>query len=236
MLIDEAGKFLSQRSFHSLSLLQVKAESKGFTVSHKLNPDLHHWFPVEPETNDFIPVSIWNDTLMGQRVNQASDNWFSQILGSSCRLVHMPLSSDRYIGEKYAVKNETVSFADSMPYTVIGQESLEDLNSRLPDPVPMNRFRPSIVFSGGTAFDEDTWENVQIGSCTFKVTKPCARCVMTTIDQNKAKKGKEPLKTLAQYRLWNKKVHFGQNLIALNIGNISLGDPVKPLKSLSAKN
>lgn len=229
MLVDEKGQFLSQRSFHTLSLLQVKEEQNGFTVYHKQNPDLSHWFPFEPETRDFSPVTIWDDTLMGQRVNLASDEWFSQILGSTCSLVHMPLSSARYIGEKYAVKNETVSFADSMPYMVIGQESLEDLNRRLPDPLPMNRFRPSLVFSGGTAFEEDTWDTVRIGDCIFKVTKPCARCVMTTIDQDNAKKGKEPLKTLAKYRLWDKKVHFGQNLIALSLGSIAVGDPVKPV-------
>jgi uncharacterized protein YcbX len=112
---------------------------------------------------------------------------------------------------------------------VIGQESLKDLNNRLSEPLPMNRFRPNLVFSGGTAFDEDTWDRVQIGNCIFKVTKACARCMITTIDQDKAKKGKEPLKTLAQYRLWDKKVHFGQNMIALNLGRIAVGDSVKPI-------
>ena len=134
MLVDQNGQFLSQRSFHTLSLLQVKKEQKGFTVSHKQNPKLSHWFPIKPETTDYSPVTIWDDTLMGQRVNLASDEWFSQILDSTCSLVHMPLTSPRYIGEKYAVNNETVSFADSMPYMVIGQESLEDLNSKLAEP------------------------------------------------------------------------------------------------------
>lgn len=229
MLVDENGQFLSQRNFHKLSLLQVKEEQNGFTVAHKQNSKISHWFPVAPETKDYRKVTIWDDTLVGQRVSLATDDWFSQILDATCSLVHMPLSSTRYIGEKYAVNNETVSFADSMPYMAIGQESLEDLNARLSEPLPMNRFRPSLVFSGGLAFEEDNWDQVIIGNCTFKVTKPCARCVMTTIDQDTAEIGIEPLKTLAKFRLWDKKVHFGQNLIALKLGKLAVGDPLKPI-------
>jgi len=93
----------------------------------------------------------------------------------------------------------------------------------------MNRFRPNFVFTGAAAFEEDTWSQIKIGTCTFKITKPCARCVMTTVDQETGTSGKEPLKTLASYRSVNKKVLFGQNMIALTGGKIKIGDQLTPL-------
>src|SRR5690606_36055403 len=123
----------------------------------------------------------------------------------------------------------TVSFADAMPFLVIGQKSLDDVNHKLMVPVPMNRFRPNFVFSGGEAFQEDQWGRVKIGECIFKVTKPSARCVMTTVDQATGIKGKEPLKTLASYRTKDKKVLFGQNMIPLTMGTIKVGDQVQEI-------
>uniref|UniRef100_UPI003593BCFE MOSC domain-containing protein n=1 Tax=Aquiflexum sp. TaxID=1872584 RepID=UPI003593BCFE len=123
-------------------------------------------------------------------------------------------------------KNESVSFADGMPYLLIGQASLDDLNSKLEHPVPMDRFRPNFVFSGGEAFEEDDWEKVKIGDAVFKITKPCARCVMTTIDQETGKKYKEPLKTLSGYRSIGGKVMFGQNMSLLEGKKIRAGDQI----------
>jgi uncharacterized protein YcbX len=92
----------------------------------------------------------------------------------------------------------------------------------------MDRFRPNLVFSGGKAFEEDEWDKVKIGKSLFKITKPCARCVMTTIDQKTGIKGKEPLQTLAKYRTISNKVMFGQNMSLLEGLTISVGDIVSP--------
>jgi uncharacterized protein YcbX len=117
-----------------------------------------------------------------------------------------------------------------MPYLIIGQESLNDLNSRLEIPVPMDRFRPNIVFSGGVAFQEDSLRKVKIGDLEFQIVKPCARCVMTTVDQETGEKSKEPLKTLSDYRKINSKVYFGQNVVALETGKVRIGDLIQPLE------
>jgi hypothetical protein len=94
----------------------------------------------------------------------------------------------------------------------------------------MNRFRPNLVVSGAKPFEEDTWAEIKIGEVHFKVAKPCARCVLTTIDQETGIKGIEPLKTLAGYRTINNKVLFGQNLIALNEGILRENDSVEILR------
>src|SRR5690606_18725412 len=154
-------------------------------------------------------VTIWDDTVVGQVVSDTSSWWFSEVLGISCQLVYMPATTQRHIDEKYAVNHETVSFADAMPYLLIGQSSLNDLNEKLTDPVPMNRVRRKFVCAGGIAFEEDEWEVVKIGECTCKVTKPCARWALTTVDQQTGQAGKEPLRTLSTSRLVNNKVLFG---------------------------
>jgi len=56
------------------------------------------------------------------------------------------------------------------------QESLHELNRRMPTPLPMNRFRPNIVISGGAAFAEDTWGELVIGRLDMQMRKPCGRC------------------------------------------------------------
>jgi uncharacterized protein YcbX len=90
----------------------------------------------------------------------------------------------------------------------------------------MDRFRPNLVFTGGAPYVEDTFDHFSIGNNLFSGVKLCARCVLTTVDQQTGVKGQEPLRTLAQYRTINKKVMFGQNLIHLGRGTLRVGDNV----------
>jgi uncharacterized protein YcbX len=139
----------------------------------------------------------------------------------------MPDKVKRYVDPDYAKGGEITGFSDGFPVLLIGQSSLDDLNSRLIDPVPMDRFRPNLVFSGGHAYAEDGFREIQIDQVTFSVVKPCGRCVMTTVDQSTGATGKEPLQTLAAYRTQGSKVLFGQNLLVSNTGLISLGAKIR---------
>jgi uncharacterized protein YcbX len=123
-----------------------------------------------------------------------------------------------------------VSLADAYPFMIIGQSSLDDLNGRLTEALPMNRFRPNFVFTGGSPYQEDDWENVNIGSNTFVAVKKCARCPIPTVNQDTAEKGQEPLRTLALYRSADHKIYFGQNLVVLQEGEVAVGDTVIPQK------
>jgi uncharacterized protein YcbX len=123
-----------------------------------------------------------------------------------------------------------VSFADGYPVLVIGQSSLDDLNTRLSEPVSMIRFRPNLVFEGGLPYDEDQWYEFTVGNLTFYGVKPCARCILTTVDPEKGEiAGKEPIRTLSTYRKRNNKIFFGQNLMTNQTGTIKIGDEISVL-------
>ena len=212
MLIDQEGVFLSQREFPKMALLRPEISSSDLWVRPLNNEQEIIEIPLAPPTpSSPIQVRIWNDFCQATLVGPKQDEWFSDFLGTSCRLVFMPDHSHRPVNPKYAHEGEQVSFADGYPYLIIGESSLADLNQRLEEPVPMNRFRPNIVFSGGLPFEEDQWTNFKIGNTSFRGIKPCARCQITTIDQGTAQVGKEPLRTLAQYRRKGNGVVFGQN-------------------------
>jgi uncharacterized protein YcbX len=213
MLTDEKGQFLTQRKFPQMALLQVNITADGLVVTHKQGKMPALLVPFEANDEKSLLVSIWEDVCFAFEVNPDINKWFSEALGMACKLVHMPDNALRPVDPTYGRPRDIVNFADGYPFLAIGQESLNDLNSRLKAPVPMNRFRPSLVFTGGKAFDEDTWTEFRIGETTFYPVKPCARCVVTTINQQTAEISAEPLKTLATYRTHNNKVLFGQNLV-----------------------
>lgn len=226
MVVDENNKFITQRVEHKLALLNTEIFNKEIRISHKIFPDQKISIPLTEPISQNITVSIWDDVVEAIH-NEEYDLWFSNYLEKPCKLVFLPETSKRPVDQRYAQHAEQVSFADAFPYLLISQASLDDLNSKLPQAVPMNRFRPNLVIKDTSAFEEDTWSEIMIGEVHFKVAKPCARCILTTVNQETGAKETEPLKTLAQYRSVNNKILFGQNLIALNEGKISVNDPIK---------
>lgn len=227
MLIDEEGTFITQRKYFDLALLQVSIAHDQLTITHKKNPDQQISFLLEENTGKKITVSIWDDRVTGVEVSTAVNDWFSDFMKMNVRLVQMPVKERRLVDPRYAKNNEVVSFADGYPCLLISQASLDGLNEKLAEPLPMNRFRPNLVFTGGTPHIEDTFGSFYLGETLFSAVKPCARCVLTTIDQQTGNKGPEPLKALAGYRLINKKILFGQNLVHKGSGTIRIGDQLR---------
>jgi len=225
MLVDNENNFMTQRDNPEMALLKVSLKEDSFLISFQGETLI---LPIQPpESNDVDEAVIWNDTVEVILVGTQFDQWFSEMLGKKCRLVYFPETNSRPVDYNYAKNNEQVSLADGYPFLIIGANSLQDLNDRLDIPLPMNRFRPNFVFSGGMPFEEDSWRNFSIGNNRFVGLKPCARCTITTIDQNTAEKGVEPLVTMAGFRKRNGKVFFGQNLIAVDYREVKVGDEIK---------
>ena len=230
MLVDENGNFMTQRVFPQMSLIKTSIDDHSLHFSHKIKNDIKFSIPLDTYGDEQNDVEVWDDIVNAVFVGNDADSWFSEILGTKCRLVYMPDDSKRFVEKKYASQNEIVSFADAYPFLIIGQSSLDDLNSRLEEKLPMNRFRPNFVFAGGAPFDEDKMKSFKLSDVKFFPVKPCARCVVTTVNQETGVKGKEPLETLASFRTQNNKVMFGQNLLHKGIGKIKNGSGLESIE------
>lgn len=222
MLVDADNIFMTQRMLPAMALFKLAQDDKGLIIRH--GNDVVH-LPESPAGED-TSATIWDDTVTVKEVDPGLSAWFSAKLNKECRLVAFPEDHPRQVDTGYAIGDDHVSLADAYPLLIIGQASLDDLNTRLDRPVPMNRFRPNIVFSGGDPYEEDNWSSFHVGNLRFAAVKRCARCVLTTVDQETAVKSHEPLATLSRYRKVNNKVYFGQNLIPMEYGEIRVGDPI----------
>lgn len=223
MLVDENGQFISQRTYPQLNQLELTQEKDTFLVKDKRNTEQIR-IPITITSGDLISVEIWDDTCKSIASSQEVNQWFSNFLNTTCRLVFMPKTSNRQVDTDYAPINTSTTFTDGFPFLIIGQASLDFLNDKLDTEVDIQRFRPNFVFTEGQPHDEDSWEEFKIGNAHFKRVKPCARCVVTTINLDTSKPGKEPLKTLSTYRRQDNKIYFGQNLICLQGDIIKTGD------------
>lgn len=231
MLVDEKNRFLTQREFPQLATFDSAVFRADLRISYSgSSVDI----PLAATSEETKNVKIWSSSVKAEFYDEKINSWFSERLGSSCRLVKMSERSKRKVSPFYAVRKfkDTVSFADAYPFLLIGENSLKDLNEKLDKPIPMNRFRPNFVVSGGEPFAEDSWKKIKIGATTFFVVKACARCAMTTIDQTTGERNDaEPLKTLSAFRKKRGKVFFGQYLIAETAGaTLKIGDRVEVLE------
>ena len=224
MVVDQSGEFLSQRSHPRLALV---APTIGGAVLRVDAPGMRPLaLPLEPSPSVATRVTVWEDTCDATWMGEAAAQWFSDFLGDFCSLVYMSAVTVRPADPAYGPVGSRVSFADGFPFLLISEESLADLNRRLAEPLPMNRFRPNLVVAGAQPYGEDQWERIQIGDVGLRVVKPCARCVVTTIDQITTARGREPLRTLATYRNTGGKVMFGQNVVHEGRGRLRVGDLV----------
>ncbi|MBI3717676.1 MAG: MOSC domain-containing protein [Sphingobacteriales bacterium] len=232
MLVDEQNKFLTQREFPVMALLRTAIEGNELVVYHKSNIADKIKLPLTPASNGMNAiVSIWDDTCEAQYVSKEADDWFTKQLALKCRLVYMPDTTQRKVEAAYAISEEDItSFSDAYPLLLISQSSLDDLNNRLEEALPMNRFRPNVVIAGAQAYEEDTMEHFIVNGISFLGVKLCARCPVPTTDQESGARGKEPLRTLSKYRFVNNKVMFGQNILCRGEGELKVGDMVEIIK------
>lgn len=231
MLVDKAGYVVTAREHPRLVLAAPSSFSAGITVSAPGMTELKVPAPCGP----LVPVDVWSSELLASEADPEASGWFSELIQTTVRLVYLDDPTRRPTNPAYSKPTDRVSFADGYPLLLTSASSLGCLNEWIAEgprasegPLPMTRFRPSVVVEGAQAWDEDRWRAVMIGDAVFRVSKGCDRCVFTTIDPDTAANGKEPITTLARYRKWDGKVWFGVNLIPDNPGvAITVGEPVE---------
>ncbi|MGA5413679.1 MOSC domain-containing protein [Streptomyces pseudogriseolus] len=234
MLIDDGGKVVTQRLHPRLALAAAEPLPGGGVVLSA--PDRAPVTVPVPAPGTTAPADLFGDKVeVVPAEDPAVHAWCSDYLGVPVRLVHLDDPAVRRpVDPEYALPGETVTFADGYPLLLTTTASLDRLNELVAQgahahegPLPMSRFRPNVVIEGTDAWAEDDWSRVTVGEVAFRVAKLSGRCVVTTTDQDTARRGREPLHTLARHRSVGGRLLFGVNLVPLSPGVLRVGDPLE---------
>lgn len=231
MVVDDKGVMVTQRQVARLCLIQPELLNPEVDCSLKIIAVNMPAIKVNvPDGSVARKVIVWEDECNAYDAGNEVAKWLSEFLNIECRLVYFPDDETRIVDQTYAQPNDQTAFSDGFPILLTTQASLDDLNSRMDESIPMERFRPNIVVSGCEPFAEDDWKTLKAGDITLRIVKPCSRCIIPSIDIASAERSKEPIKTLASYRKRDNNVFFGQNVIADGSGVIETGMPVEVIE------
>ncbi len=213
MLLDAKGVFLTQRTHPQLARIETRITASHLELRTADRPPLS--VPLAPLGTP-LRVKVWKDTCEGLAQDAAASDWLSGAVGETVTLVRTPRALTRYANPEYAGPVPVpVSFVDGFPVLVCNRASLDELNARMPEALPMERFRPNLVLEGLPAFAEDTIREIEIGAVTLRLVKPCTRCIIPSTDQRTGVRGTDPLPVLRTFRFDRELlgVTFGENAI-----------------------
>ena len=229
MIVTEgARRFITQRSHPAMATIAVAIDGRTLRLTAPgrapLELAVDHGGP-------FGPVTVWSSECLGVDAGDEAAQWVSVVLGEPLRLVRQDPARPRLANPGYAGPDpHPVSFADGYPILMISRASLEELNRRLPAPIPMARFRPNVVIEGVAAHAEDAMTRFRAGPVVLRGVKHCDRCAITTTDQETGARDprQEPIRTLKTYRHDRvlRGVTFGQNcVVEAGVGErLAVGD------------
>jgi uncharacterized protein YcbX len=233
MLVDANNRFLTLHEFPQLSRLQPELNGDGITIVSMDTEQENLLIPFDTPPKGQQKVVIWNAEVEATALSDIIDTWFSDFLGTPVKLVHMPKKSLRPVDTTSGFRppGKYVSFADAYPFMMMGEASISDLNERYEgnQKFTIHRFRPNIVFSGGRPNQEDEIENFKINGVSFTGLENCARCTIPNVnpETGKVDENTEPLATLSKYRLQNRKINFGRNVVHSGTGTVRVGNRIE---------
>ena len=230
VVVDEDRRFLTQRVHPRMALIQPTLDASALFLNAPEMPTLRISLRPPAGKPPAEPIRIWNCNTLGQDEGEMAGRWFSDYLGLRCSLYRVHQDARRLAGPQHVADWRTrrpeledfpeehlVGFADSFPFLITNQSSLDDLNRRLvardQSPVSMNRFRPNIVIQGLEAYEEDYLSSLRIGPLMLALVKRCARCPLPNVDPLTGEAGHEPMTTLQSYRQFEQGVLFGVNAV-----------------------
>jgi uncharacterized protein len=213
MVIDGTGTFLSQRTHPKLARIVPEVRGDSLVLSVPGMPELNVPFSAAGET---IAVRVWRDSCTAIVQGAVANEWLSEALGSAVRLVRAAPDMVRNANKQFAGATPApLNFPDGYPLLVCNESSLEDLNPRLPAPIPMERFRPNLVLTGLPAWAEDEIDTITVGAVTLRLVKPSIRCAIPSLDHLTGDPSTDPLPVLRTFR-WSQVLHgitFGENAV-----------------------
>ncbi|MBS0394884.1 MAG: MOSC N-terminal beta barrel domain-containing protein [Proteobacteria bacterium] len=223
------GRFLSQRTHPALARIAPALTAAGLALRCAGLPEL-----LVPADADAGPreVTVWNDRMHATDAGEPAAQWLARVLGEPARLVRRGPATERFATRDWVGPVDVpVSFADAFPLLVCSLSSLEELNARLPAPVPMNRFRPNLVIAGLAPFAEDGIRELEVGALRLRLVKPCTRCTVPAVDQDSGAPSTDPAPALKAFRFDPalRGVTFGVNAVAEAASGavLEVGAPVR---------
>jgi uncharacterized protein YcbX len=228
MVVTPEGRFLTQRELPRLALITPGIAGNALSLRADGAGDIA--VTLDADSALAREVTVWGDTVLARDEGDAAAHWLSDFLRRSVRLVRFDPARQRPTDTAWSAGRPGESaFADGYPVLVLSRASLHDLNTRLPQALPLDRFRPNLVLDGCDPYAEDSLRVLQSGTARLRLVKPCTRCIITTTNQSTAERdGEEPLRTLRGYR-WSSQmrgVTFGQNGIVESVGTVRAGDVI----------
>lgn len=232
VVTDTNGRFLSQREVRRMAQVEVRTGAGGIELSHAEAGRMP--VPAPGPGAPGVTVTVWRFTGPARRASHEAERWLSAVLGREVWLAHMHDVSVRPVDPEFGEPADRVSFADGYPILVANTASLADLNARGESQHSLRQFRPNLVVTGAHPWAEDNWRTIRVGGVTLRIAKPCARCVVTTLDPDTGDPipGDGPLAALATFhRHSDGGIIFGQNAVPQAPGEIRVGDVVEVLEA-----
>lgn len=200
MVVSDSGRYMTQRELPRMATI-VPGLSGG--VLFLTAPGMPALEVPDVPGGSSLQVTVLTHRCTALDAGAAPADWLSQFLGRPVRLVSFDPGTTRPVDPRLWQGDIDVSiaFPDAFPILLIGRKSLDDLNSRLQAPLPMNRFRPNVVLEGLDPYEEDRIHELRAGGLRLQMARPCTRCKITTTDQMTGEVASaEPLTTLRTYR------------------------------------
>lgn len=155
---------------------------------------------LDPPGGDLGPPKALIECPDGQEIPsdaEAIDTQLSSHLGREVRLV-------RFDGGQGAIAAGDGPFHDAAPVSVLTMSTLARMNELQPESnFDARRFRMNLILDCEEAgFPENAWVglDLRVGDETIlRVTKPDARCVMTTLTQDELPEDRDILRGLAKH-------------------------------------
>jgi len=212
MIVDERGVFLSQRTHPQLARVVPRIEADALVLAAPELTELRVPLHVDAEA---IEVRVWDDHMSAIPQGAHADEWLSWAVGQPVRLVRVA-GMDRHANPKFAgAVPAPIGFPDGYPFLICNRASLEELNTHLPAPIPMERFRPNLVLEGLSPWAEDRISTLTFEGLVLKLVKPCVRCTIPSLDHETGARSTDPTPALKRFRFSRqlRGVTFGENAV-----------------------
>ncbi|CAL9686782.1 unnamed protein product [Knipowitschia caucasica] len=236
LVVTEDGHMVTGRQEPRLVLMSLTCEGGQVCLNGPNMEELK--IPINNPTHRVTDCRVFGSDVQGRDCGDAASSWLTRYLQAqkTYRLVHFePHMKARKPPEATFPEDEMVAYPDCGPVMLLSEASVKDLSSKLEKDVTVERFRPNIVIGDCEPYDEDSWDEIQIGSVRLKRVMACGRCIFTTVDpETGIITRKEPLDTLKSYRLcdpsekhlYQTSPLFGQLHTVKKTGILQVGDEV----------